>query len=96
MQENNKKGLKYKVESKSEIKLLKKKKKALCVKFQNNPQNFYTVKLNDNIMKSFGFDDSDILKLNIEKKLSSIQNELSHKMNKSQSGELQIKKLVLI
>ena len=96
MQENNKKGLKYKVESKSEIKLLKKKKKALCVKFQNNPQNFYTVKLNDNIMKSFGFDDSDILKLNIEKKLISIQNELSHKMNKSQSGELQIKKLVLI
>ena len=96
MQENNKKGLKYKVESKSEIKLLKKKKKALCVKFQNNPQNFYTVKLNDNIMKSFGFDDSDILKLNFEKKLISIQNELSHKMNKSQSGELQIKKLVLI
>ena len=96
MQDNNKKGLKYKVESKSEIKLLKKKKKALCVKFQNNPQNFYTVKLNNNIMKSFGFDDSDILKLNIEKKLSNIQNELTHKMNNSKSGELQIKKLVLI
>jgi len=97
MQDNNKKGLKYKVESKSEIKLLKKKKKDLCVKFQNNPQNFYTIKLNDNIMKSFGFDDSDIMKLNIKKELSNIQKELSHKMNKSHSGELQIiKKFGLI
>lgn len=96
MQENNKKGLKYKIESKNEIKLLKKRKKDLCVKFQNNPQNFYTVKLNNNIMKSFGFDDNDILKLNFNKDLSNIQNELSRKLNNSQSGELQIKKFNLI
>ena len=53
IEELNKKGVNYRCFSKNEIKLLKKKNKNVCHKFQNNPQNFYSEKLCDNVIKSF-------------------------------------------
>lgn len=85
------KKAKYKVLSKSEIKLLKNKKN-MCYKFQNNPQNFFTEKLCDNVIKSFGYDDSDCIKLN--KNLLKFETG-SKKLSKSMSEEFN-KKLHII
>jgi hypothetical protein len=81
------KKVKYKVLSKSEIKLLKNKKE-ICHKFQNNPQNFFTEKLCDNVIKSFGYDDYDLMKLNQNLVKIEIGNK---KLNKSMSEEFKKK-----
>ena len=91
IQEYYKKGISYRCLSKSEIKLLKKKKKIMCHRFQDNPQNFFSEKLCDNLLKSFDFnlDDSDATKMNkkgfIKKKLgyAKIESELENKLNNS-------------
>ena len=86
------KKVKYKVLSKSEIKLLKNKKN-MCYKFKNNPQNFFTEKLCDNVIKSFGYDDNDLIKLNH----NSMKIEMGNKkLNKSMSEEFNSKKLYII
>ena len=77
------KKVKYKVLSKSEIKLLK-NKKDMCYKFKNNPQNFFTEKLCDNDIKSFGFDDNDLKKFNKNCMKIEMGNK---KLNKSMSEE---------
>ena len=68
LEECNKKGINYKnmTLSKREIVLLNKKKKNLCYKFKNNPQNFFTEKLTEDVIKSFQvtMDDSELLKKN--------------------------------
>ena len=89
IEEYSKKGINYRCLSKREIKLLKKKKNSICYKFQNNPQNFFSEKLCDNIIKSFDFnlDDSDATKMSkkrfINKKLGNIkiENELNNSFN---------------
>ena len=104
IQEYYKKGINYRCLSKSEIKLLKKKKKNMCHKFQNNPQNFFSEKLCDNIIKSFDFnlDDSDATKMNkkrfIKKKLGNIkvENDLENKLNNSFNGSNSEKSLSFI
>ena len=91
IQEYYKKGVNYRCLSKREIKLLKKKNNNMCYKFQNNPQNFFSEKLCDNIIKTFNFniDDSDLLKNNkkqmIRKKLDNYKNEFEgeNKLNNS-------------
>jgi len=84
--------VKCKVLSKSEIKLLK-NKKAMCYKFQNNPQKFFTEKLCDNVIKSFGYDDNDLKKLNQNLMKIEMGNK---KLNKSMSEEFNPKKLFKI
>ena len=84
------KKVKYKVLSKSEIKLLK-NKKSMCYKFQNNPQNFFTEKLCDNVIKSFGYDDNDLMKLNQNLVKIEIGNK---KLNKSMSEEFKKKNYI--
>ena len=68
LEECNKKGINYKnmTLSKREMVLLNKKKKNLCYKFKNNPQNFFTEKLTEDVIKSFQvtMDDSELLKKN--------------------------------
>ena len=101
IEENYKKGINYKCLSKREMKLLKKKKKNMCYKYQNNPQNFFSEKLCDNMIKSFDFnmDDSDIMKINkkglIKKKLGDIkiENEIEDKLSNSFREEKRKKNL---
>ena len=52
--------------SKREMILLNKTKQNLCYKFKNNPQNFFTEKLTEDVIKSFQvtMDDSELLKKN--------------------------------
>ena len=101
IEENYKKGINYKCLSKREMKLLKKKKKNMCYKFRDNPQNFFSEKLCDNIIKSYDFnmDDSDIMKINkkglIKKKLGDIkiENEIENKLSNSFREEKRKKNL---
>jgi hypothetical protein len=74
IEELNKMGVNYRCLSKSEIKLLKKKNKNICNKFQNNPQNFFSEKLCDNVTKSFEHnkDDNDLVKNNNKNMLINI------------------------
>ena len=100
IQDYNKKGLNYKVLSKSEIKLLNKKKKNMCYKFQKNPQHFFTEELCENVIKSFGFDDSDLLRLSkkqlIKKKLSRSESDLKKHLKYSLSEDFRLKKISMI
>jgi hypothetical protein len=85
------KKVKYKVLSKSEIKLLK-NKKDMCYKIKNNPENFFTEKLCDNATKPFGYDDNDLMKQNQKLMKIEIGNK---KLNKSMSEEFNPKKLYI-
>ena len=93
VEECNKKGINYRslTISKREIKLLKKKKKNICHKFRDNPQNFFSEKLKENVIKSLmnnNLDDSELLKINksrIINKLGKIKenNDNKDKLNNS-------------
>ena len=104
IQEYYKKGVNYRCLSKREIKLLKKNKKNLCYKFQNNPQNFFSEKLCDNIINSYQFnlDDSDLLKNNkkqfIKKKLDNFKGDIDgkNKLNNSFTEEKKANNLLII
>jgi len=93
IQDNYKKGINYRCLSKREIKLLNKKKKNMCYKFRNNPQNFFSETLCDNVIKSFNLDDNDIIKLNkkkfINRELGNLkgENEIENKLNNSFNEE---------
>ena len=82
------------------MKLLKKKKNIICYKFHNNPQNFFSEKLCDNIIKSFDFnlDDSDATKMSkkrfINKKLGNIK--IENELNNSFKQENRAKNLSFI
>ena len=92
-QDYNKKGLNYKVLSKSEIKLLKKKKKFSFYKFKNNTQHFFTDELCNNIIKSFDFDDNNLLRLN-KKSFSRNNSDMKKKLNNSFNGDFKYKKYI--
>ena len=100
IEEYSKKGINYRCLSKSEMKLLKKKKNIICYKFHNNPQNFFSEKLCDNIIKSFDFnlDDSDATKMSkkrfINKKLGNIK--IENELNNSFKQENRAKNLSFI
>ena len=66
IKDNYKKGFNYKCLSKSEINLLKRKKKYSYYGLKNNPQNILSKKLSDNVIKTFriNLDDNDLLKIN--------------------------------
>ena len=65
----------------------------MCYKFRNNPQNFFSETLCDNVIKSFNLDDNDIIKLNkkkfINRELGNLkgENEIENILNNSFNEE---------